>query len=286
MADIRGPDYELAEKDYMLGMKYKDIAEKYNVSINTVKSWKQRYNWNRKGVHTKKKSVHTKKEDAPSRETIEKAIVEENQEDTELTDKQYLFCMYYVKYWNATKAYKKAYGCTYSTAMVEGSKHLRKPKIKGEIERLKKDIREGIQLETMAVIQKYIDIAFADITDYTEFGRKPAIIGQDGSGNPIERELNYVDLKESVDIDGTIITEVKQGKEGVTIKLADKMKALEKLEKYFDLIPDNWKRKIEEEKLNLEKRKVEGEEETQSRVLIVNDKEEMRKAMMEYDKNN
>ena len=60
MTEIRGPDYELAEKDYMLGMKYKDIADKYNVSINTVKSWKQRYNWNRKGVHTNKESVHTK----------------------------------------------------------------------------------------------------------------------------------------------------------------------------------------------------------------------------------
>ena len=31
-----------AEADYMSGMKYKDIAEKYNVSLNTVKSWKKR----------------------------------------------------------------------------------------------------------------------------------------------------------------------------------------------------------------------------------------------------
>ncbi|MBA1394727.1 hypothetical protein EQ500_12780, partial [Lactobacillus sp. XV13L] len=29
-----------AEHDYVLGMKYKDIAEKYSVSINTVRSWK------------------------------------------------------------------------------------------------------------------------------------------------------------------------------------------------------------------------------------------------------
>lgn len=38
---------EQAEQDYMLGMKYKDIAEKYEVSINTAKSWKQRYGWSR-----------------------------------------------------------------------------------------------------------------------------------------------------------------------------------------------------------------------------------------------
>lgn len=29
-------NYELAEKDYQAGMKYKDIASKYNVTLNTV----------------------------------------------------------------------------------------------------------------------------------------------------------------------------------------------------------------------------------------------------------
>ena len=43
------PNYEQAENDYMTGMKYKDIALKYGVSINTVKSWKKRYEWERKG---------------------------------------------------------------------------------------------------------------------------------------------------------------------------------------------------------------------------------------------
>lgn len=50
----------------MAGMKYKDIAEKYDVSINTVKSWKTRHKWSKdaaeKSVHTKQKRVHTKKE--------------------------------------------------------------------------------------------------------------------------------------------------------------------------------------------------------------------------------
>lgn len=47
--------YELAEQDYMNSMKYKDIADKYGVSLNTVKSWKKRYNWDRKGCTQKKK---------------------------------------------------------------------------------------------------------------------------------------------------------------------------------------------------------------------------------------
>lgn len=42
-------------------MKYKDIAEKYGVTINTVKSWKTRNKWSRDGVHTQEKSVHTQR---------------------------------------------------------------------------------------------------------------------------------------------------------------------------------------------------------------------------------
>ena len=58
-------NYELAEQDYMAGMKYKEIAEKYGVTLNTVKSWKTRYKWSKdgkKGAHTKpEKSMHTKR---------------------------------------------------------------------------------------------------------------------------------------------------------------------------------------------------------------------------------
>ena len=54
-------NYVLAEQDYMSGMKYKDIAEKYGVTLNTVKSWKVRYGWNKKGVHTKSEKVCTLK---------------------------------------------------------------------------------------------------------------------------------------------------------------------------------------------------------------------------------
>lgn len=41
--------YQLAEADYKKGLKYKEIAEKYDVSLSTVKSWKLRYKWTRDG---------------------------------------------------------------------------------------------------------------------------------------------------------------------------------------------------------------------------------------------
>ncbi|MED2129044.1 helix-turn-helix domain-containing protein [Bacillus thuringiensis] len=35
--------YEFAFKDFLEGVKYKDIAKKYGVSVSTVKSWRSRY---------------------------------------------------------------------------------------------------------------------------------------------------------------------------------------------------------------------------------------------------
>ncbi|WP_442914666.1 helix-turn-helix domain-containing protein [Lacrimispora sp.] len=51
---------QVALLDYQSGMKYKDIAVKYGATINTVKSWKTRYQWSKdkkKGVHTKRRSA-------------------------------------------------------------------------------------------------------------------------------------------------------------------------------------------------------------------------------------
>ena len=96
--------------------------------------------------------------------------VESVMKNTELTDKQQLFCIYYIRCFNATKAYQKAYGCNYTTAMSEGSKHLRNPKIKEEIFRLKQERLNREFLSESDIFQKYMDIAFADITDYVEFG--------------------------------------------------------------------------------------------------------------------
>ena len=50
-----------AEQDYIAGLKYKEIAEKYGVTLNTVKSWKTRYSWSKKVCTQNEKGVHTKK---------------------------------------------------------------------------------------------------------------------------------------------------------------------------------------------------------------------------------
>lgn len=56
---------ENAERDYLSGMKYKDIAEKYGVSINTVKSWIKRHGWSQKKGAPSEKGVHPNRVGAP-----------------------------------------------------------------------------------------------------------------------------------------------------------------------------------------------------------------------------
>lgn len=74
VADVK----ELAEIDYLAGMKYKDIAAKYNVSLNTVKSWQKRYGWSRKkGAPKKAKRVHPKRASSNSNMQREEADIEE-----------------------------------------------------------------------------------------------------------------------------------------------------------------------------------------------------------------
>lgn len=120
-----------------------------------------------------------------------------------------------------------------------------------------------IYVEAMDVLNKYIKIAFADITDYMTFGQKQVPVmgmfgpAKDEAGNVMMQTVNYVDFKESTAVDGTILSEVKQGKDGIAIKLADRMKALDKLSLYFDLFPDHFKRKIEEERAKMQREEVE-----------------------------
>lgn len=54
-----------AKQDYLKGMKYKDICDKYNISINTLKSWIKRYRWSDEKKKYKKKDAHKNKKGAP-----------------------------------------------------------------------------------------------------------------------------------------------------------------------------------------------------------------------------
>ena len=275
-------NYELAEQDYIAGMKYKEIAEKYNVSINTVKSWKTRYGW-QKSVHTNDKKVCTQKRDySVVRKEAAVTEVEDVLENMDLTDKQQLFCLYFIKCFNATKAYQKAYGCSYNTAAVEWCRLLKNPKIKDLIRTMKQERFTKDYLTQEDIFQKYMDIAFSDVGDYVRFGRKqmpqwreengeyvPVIDPNTGKQKIIE--YNYIDLKESEEIDTSILAEVSDGKSGIKVKMQDQLKALEWLSTHMDMATLEQRAKID--LLRAQKDKIqqpdnEGEDES---VVIIND---------------
>lgn len=254
----------------------KALAGKYDIKLGTLKSRKSREKWVKDDGATEKdatqhKKVAKKKGCNPTSKIESNDIVEALVESEELTEKQRLFCLYYVKTFNATQSMIKA-GYAPGSAHVEGHRLLRNHKVAEYIKKLKSDLTSDLFIEAMDVLRKYVEIAFADITDYVSFGKREVKQTIDDKTESIE--VTFVDIKPSDEVDGTIIQEVKQSREGLSIKLHDKMKALEKLEQYFDLLPDHHKRKLEEEKSILDKQKYELDK----RLVELREREEKMKA--------
>src|SRR5689334_10609884 len=76
----------------------KALADKHEIKLGTLKSRKSREKWERDA---------TEKKDATPRKEMQEQPIEEKSvfvESEGLTDKQRLFCMYYVKSFNATQS--------------------------------------------------------------------------------------------------------------------------------------------------------------------------------------
>ena len=145
-------------------------------------------------------------------------------QNTDLTDKQQLFCIYYIRCFNATKAYQKAYGCDYRTAQSNGYQLLTNTYIRDEIMRLKQERLNREFLSESDIFQKYMDIAFADMTDFVDI------------------HGGFVSVRQ--EIDGTIVSEVSNTQSGIKIKLADRMKALQWLTDHMDLATEKQRAEI------------------------------------------
>ena len=267
MPKPKNPMVAEAEALFLEGMKLVDIAEKLQLPEGTVRRWKSTYGWG--SERSDKKSERSERKKA--RKT-EKEVAEDICEvlgNEELSGKQQLFCIYYIKSFNATKAYQKAYGVGYQTAASIGYRLLENDGVKKEIERLKKNRLNRALLSEEDIFQRYMDIAFADITDYVEFGRaEQQVMGafgpvyekneETGEKIPVTVTVNEVRFKESGDVDGTLIQEVSQGRNGAKIKLADRMKAIDWLANHMELATAEQRARIEN--LQASTAKIRGED--------------------------
>ncbi len=224
-------------------IKLKEIAFKLGVSETQVRKWKNIDNWNG-NVTNPKGNVTKQKIRRPTEncDIIEQEVAQViGNED--LTDKQKLFCLYYIRCFNATKAYQKAYGCSYETAMVSGSKLLRNAKVQKEILNLKQNRLNREILDESDVFQWYLDIARADIRDFVEFGNEKIHIKDDQGKEKIVK-ISNVNIKNDTEVDGILISEISKGKDGVKVKLPDKLKAMEWIADHMDLATEKQRAEI------------------------------------------
>lgn len=286
MARPRSPSRDKAKQLWLESGKsrlLKDIAEELQVSEEQVRKWKNQDKWDKvtlpNGNSNVTKHKHKKKDE-------KKAIADEvNQliENADLTDKQRLFCCLYIKCFNATKAYQKAYKCSYEVAAVNGPRMLGNARVKEDILRLKQNRLNREMLSEEDIFQKYMDIAFSDITDYLTFGQMevpvmgafgPITVEDKDTGEkiPVTKIVNVVQFRESDEVDGTLISEVKQGRDGASIKLSDRMKALNWLADHMDFATPEQKAKVRKLEAETERIRRSGAPENEDDgVEIIND---------------
>lgn len=216
---------EKARKLYKDGMKLIEIADRLKVPAGTVRRWKSTYHWD--GEHQSERSEKKSERSENKKSVTKRAVADEVKQviqNTDLTDKQQLFCIYYIRCFNATKAYQKAYECDYATAVVAGPRLLGNVRIKEEIFQLKQERLNREFLSESDIFQKYMDIAFADMTDFVDI------------------HGGFVSVRQ--EIDGSIVSEVSNTQSGIKIKLADRMKALQWLSDHMDLATDKQRAEI------------------------------------------
>lgn len=203
--------HEDAYQDYMHGMKYRDIAEKYNVSVSAVKSWSTRY-WK---DATKNKKLQPKPKQVATKQSIKNKLFISVDANKSLTEKRKLFCVYYATSYNALQSYLKAYGGNKDVAKVEGCKLLTDPNVKAEVKRLRDILRTDMDIGLPDMLRYCLKVVNVDIGDY--------VVLKNG----------FVKIRNGESCDTSLIDEVKETNSGISIKLADKKWAWDKIEKYL-----------------------------------------------------
>lgn len=221
----------------------RQIAQQLGVDERKVAVWKQRDRWN----VVQRESVVQQKEQ-------HKKLVASVAANPQVTEQQRAFCLHYTRSFNATRAHMAAFGTSYASAHSHGYAQLRRPEVQAEIRRLRDLRNEMILADAQDLVWLHMRIAFADITDYLDF-----------SGYTVR-------LHDSHEVDGQLLAEVKEGKEGITIKLVDKQRSLAFLERYFEANPmDRHKKAYDDARLELERRRQNAQEAPEKVVPIIDD---------------
>ncbi|MBD1373762.1 terminase small subunit [Hazenella sp. IB182357] len=161
---------------------------------------------------------------------------------TKLTPKQKTFVNEYIVDLNATKAAIRA-GYSEKSARFSGHENLTKPNIQAAIQKALDKREARTEVTADMVLKQWAKIAFADIKDVVTWEHEDVMIKRDKkTGEPVMENLLTIDLKPSDEVDGTILSEVSETimKDGrkVTVKMNDRMRALEMLGRHLGMFND------------------------------------------------
>lgn len=251
-----------ARLDYEAGMKYKDIAAKYDVSINTVKSWKTRNGWTR-GAPTSKKGAHKTKEGAPNKSV---QLVQQS----DLSDKRKRFAMLYLQSFNATKAYMQAYGVSYQSAWANAWRLMADDGVRQLIDDLKAEHAAQLDVTAMDILQDLAKQAKADIGDYLDYATEehlvykkddngePQVVIDPETGRPKTYKFDRVDFRQQTQVDTSIIKSVGIEKGQIKLELYDKQHAMDLLLKNMPKSTEINEAAVEKAKADARKAKAEA----------------------------
>lgn len=164
-----------------------------------------------------------------------------------LTEKQKIFVDEYLIDLNATRAYKAAYPKVKndSTAAAAGARLLRNVKVQNYIEKRIQERAQRTEVTQDKVVQELAKIAFSKGTDFVQVVMKTGYRSLvDEEGNVIGREpyeyqaVEIVNTDEIPEDSQAAIAGIKQGANGIEIKLNDKVKALELLGRHLGMFND------------------------------------------------
>lgn len=136
-----------------------------------------------------------------------------DEEAKDLTEKQKLFCSYYIKSFNATQSYIKTYDVPYDIAHSSAYRMLANVGVKSYIKKLKKRRFQELMLKTEDLLARQIKIAFSDISDYLDFGSETHKVFDDDGNLVTDYETkeqktytkDYVHLKNIDKMDTSLI---------------------------------------------------------------------------------
>lgn len=162
-------------------------------------------------------------------------------DNDELTDKQRVFCEEYIVDNNGTRAAIAA-GYSEKTARQIAANLLTKVNIQEEIDRLREARSKRTQITADRVLEEFAKIGFANIKDYLQVEEKEYIVGLDKKGKPVKDKVKAVEIFETENIEDDLasaIAEIKQTKTGISLKLHDKIKALENIGRHLGMFNDS-----------------------------------------------